>query len=177
MGPTKFTTLEVTSTSTLTGAVTATAGVTGAVTGNVTGNLTGNVTGNVTGNLTGNVTGNVTGDVVGGLKNTVVAVTADGAITVPTVNKSYFITKAGVAAMTIADPTATTHDGVRLTFISTTANAHTLSNAAGSGFFSSGGGSKDIGTFGGAIGDGIVIEAYQGKWYIVPGGSLNVTLG
>ena len=148
-GATKLTTLEVTSTSTFTGAITA----------------------------SGGVVGDVTGNVVGGAKNLVTAVTADGAISIPTVNRSYFITKAGVAAMTIADPTATTHDGVRLTFIATTAHAHTLSNAAGSGFFSSGGATKDVATFGGAIGDGIVIEAYQGKWYIVPGGSLNATLG
>lgn len=105
------------------------------------------------------------------------AVSADGAISVPAYNMTYFITKAGVAAMTIVDPTATTHDGVTLTFVATTANAHTLSNAAGSGFFSSGGGTKDVATFGGAIGDGITIIAYQGKWYIDPRGVTNVTLG
>jgi hypothetical protein len=129
----------------------------------------------VTGILT--ATGGVVGNLTGGVKETVAAVTADGAIAVPTASKSFFITKAGIAAMTLVDPTATTHDGVRLTFISTTANAHTLDNSAGSGFFSSGGAGKDVATFGGAIGDGIIIEAYQGKWYIVPGGSLNITLG
>lgn len=105
----------------------------------------------------------------------ILAVSANGAISVPDHNKTYFITKAGVAAMTLVDPTATTHDGVTLTFIATTANAHTLDNSAGSGFFSSGGASKDIGTFGGAIGDYIRVVAYQGKWYLA--GSLNVTLG
>lgn len=104
------------------------------------------------------------------------AVTADGAITIPAYNKTHFITKAGVAAMTIADPTATTHDGVTLTFVATTANAHTLDNSAGSGFFSSGGAGKDVATFGGAIGDGITIIAYQGKWYVDPRGVTNVTL-
>ena len=108
------------------------------------GSLTGNVTGNLTGNVTGNVTGNLTGNVVGGMQPPVTAVTADGAIAVPAVSRTYFVTKAGVAAMTIVDPTATTHDGISLTFISTTAQAHTLSNAAGSGFFSSGGASKDV---------------------------------
>ena len=107
----------------------------------------------------------------------IVAITADGAVTIPAYNVHYFFTKAGVAAMTIADPTATTHDGVTLTFIATTANANTLSNAAGSGFFSSGGGTKDIATWGGAIGDGFTIIAYQGKWYIDPRGVTNVTLG
>ncbi len=107
----------------------------------------------------------------------VAAVTADGAITLGTVCQTYFVTKAGVAAMTIVDPTATTHDGLELTFIAATANAHTLSNAAGSGFFDAGGASKDVATFGGAIGDGLTIVAYAGKWYIKPGNVKNITLG
>ena len=41
-------------------------------------------------------------------KETVAAVTGDGAITIPSGHKSFFITKAGVAAMTLANPTATT---------------------------------------------------------------------
>lgn len=110
-------------------------------------------------------------------KTPVVAVTANGAISIPTYNTHYMITKAGVAAMTIADPTATTHDGLTLTFVATTANAHTLDNSAGSGFFSSGGATKDVATFGGAIGDGLTIIAYQGKWYIDPRGVTNITLG
>lgn len=100
-------------------------------------------------------------------------VTADGAISVPTANTTYYITKAGVAAMTIVDPTATTHDGLTLTFVATTANAHTLSNAAGSGF-NDGGAASDIGTYGGAKGDNIIITAYQGKWYVKS--KVNVTL-
>jgi hypothetical protein len=111
----------------------------------------------------------------GGVKNAVGAVTADGAITIPSGTKFFFMTKAGVAAMTLADPTATTHDGIVLHFIAATANAHTLDNSAGSGFFSSGGSSKDVATFGGAIGDRISVVAYQGKWYILD--SLNITLG
>jgi len=116
----------------------------------------------------------VTATLIGGVQETVVAVTADGAIAVPAGSRTYFITKAGVAAMTLVDPTATTHDGIRLTFIATTAHAHTLSNAAGSGF-NGGGAAKDVGTFGGAIGDGITIVAYQGKWWLE--NSINVTLG
>lgn len=105
------------------------------------------------------------------------AVTADGAIALPKGNTTYFCTKAGVAAMTIVDPTATVHDGLQLTFIATAAQANTLDNSAGSGFFDAGGASKDVATFGGAIGDGIQIIAYQGKWYILPGGTKNITLG
>lgn len=117
------------------------------------------------------VTGTITGDVVGGIQEPVVAVTADGAIAVPSVNTQYFITKAGVAAMTLVAPTATTHDGITLTFIATTANAHTL-DLATAGIND---GSADIGTFGGAKGDGVKIVAYQGQWYEVPGNNTNVT--
>jgi hypothetical protein len=105
--------------------------------------------------------------------NKIAAVTANGAISIPTANTTYLITKAGVAAMTIADPTATTHDGLELTFIATTANAHSLDNSAGSGF-NAAGASADIGTFGGAKGDNIAIVAYQGKWYVKT--KTNVTL-
>lgn len=137
--------------------------------------VAGTFSGAITG-TTGTFSGAVTAAGVTAVEP-VSAVTADGAITITVQSKTYMITKAGVAAMTIVDPTATTHDGVRLVFISTTANAHTLSNAAGSGFFSSGGASKDVATFGGAIGDGLAIIAYQGKWYIDPRGVTNITLG
>jgi len=97
---------------------------------------------------------------------------ASGAVSVK--SGTLYVTKAGVAALTIADPTATTDDGKTLTVISTTAQAHTLDNSAGSGF-NAGGAGSDIGTFGGAAGDNIVITAYQGKWYVVS--KVNVTLG
>lgn len=119
--------------------------------------------------VTGNIT--ATGTILG--LRPIVNVSADGAITIPSGDTAYYITKAGVAAMTIANPTATTHDGLKLEFISTTANAHTLSNAAGAGF-NGGGAASDIGTYGGAKGDNIVIEAYQGVWYVVS--KVNVTL-
>ncbi len=120
--------------------------------------------------------GDIDAGIVSG-RTPVVTVSADGAISIPSGNTHYFITKAEAAAMTIADPTATTHDGLTLTFVATTAAAHTLSNAAGSGFFSTGGSGKDVATLGGAIGDGLSIIAYQGKWYIDPRGSTNATLG
>lgn len=99
------------------------------------------------------------------------AASASGAVTLK--SGIVYVTKAGVAALTIADPTATTDDGKVLTVISTTANAHTLSNAAGSGF-NGGGAGSDVGTFGGAKGDGITLTAYQGVWYVVS--KTNVTL-
>jgi hypothetical protein len=103
---------------------------------------------------------------------TATAMANNGAVAFGAYSKTVFVTKAGVCAMTLADPTVTTHDGARLTFVSTTAQAHTLSNAAGSGF-NAGGGGSDIGTFGGAIGDGCIVEAYQGKWYVL--NAINVT--
>lgn len=97
---------------------------------------------------------------------------ADGAITQK--SGTVFVTKASAAALTLADPTATTDDNKTLTVISTTAAAHTLSNAAGSGF-NAGGAATDVGTFGGAKGDNIQLTAYQGVWYVR--GKTNVTLG
>jgi len=108
-----------------------------------------------------------------GNPDAIVAVTADGAIAVPQVNTTYFVTKSGAAAMTLVDPTADTHDGVRLTFIATLAQADTLDNSAGSGFSGVGAGA-DIGTFGGAIADYISIIAYQGIWWELE--NHNVTL-
>ncbi len=104
----------------------------------------------------------------------VLAATADGAISIVAYSQTIYITKAGVCALTLANPTATTHDGARLTIVATTANAHTVSNAAGAGF-NGGGAGADIATFGGAIGDSMIVEAYQGKWYVL--NLLNVTLG
>lgn len=98
------------------------------------------------------------------LKVGVGAALVDGAIT----QKSglLVVTKATAAALTIADPVATADDGKTLIIVSATAAAHTVSNAAGSGF-NGGGAASDIGTFAAAIGNGITVVAYQGKWYVV----------
>lgn len=107
----------------------------------------------------------------------VVVQSADGAVTPRAYNQIVMITKGTACAITLADPTTTTHDGASIVFVATTAAAHTVSNAAGSGFFSTGGSTKDVATFGGAIGDGFAVIAYGGKWYIDPRGVTNVTLG
>lgn len=100
------------------------------------------------------------------------AASGDGAIS----QKSglVYITKGSAAALTLADPTATTDDGKTLTVISATAFAHTVDNSAGSGF-NDGGAGADVGTFGGAIGDNIVLSSYQGKWLVIS--KTNVVLG
>jgi hypothetical protein len=98
---------------------------------------------------------------------------ANGAISIPDRgSKTVFVTKAGVCAMTLTAPTATTHDGVRITFVSTTAQAHTLTVATAG--MNDLGASGDVGTFGGAKGDGLTLVAYQGDWFIT--GNINVTL-
>lgn len=111
------------------------------------------------------------GDLTGAVQHTVEAGAASGAVAVA--SKDVFITAAGAAALTLADPTATTHDGIRIRFVATTAQAHTLDNSAGSGF-NGGGAGSDVGTFGGAVGDRIEVVAYQGVWYVTD--NLNVTL-
>jgi hypothetical protein len=88
---------------------------------------------------------------------------ADGAIQIRP--GTVFITKGSAAALTIANPTSGVHDGMRITIVSTTAFAHTVSNAAGAGF-NGGGAASDVGTFAAAAGNGMTLEAYQGKWYV-----------
>lgn len=73
-------------------------------------------------------------------------------------------TKAGVLAVTLVAPTVTTHDGVILRFIATTANANTITTSAAA--FN---GNKNIATMGGAIGDQCAFIAYQGVWYQLTG--------
>lgn len=97
---------------------------------------------------------------------------ANGAITIPDRgSKTIFITKGTAAALTLAAP-STAQNGVTLTFVSTTAAAHTLT--ATTIGFNAGDTSSDVGTFGGAIGDGIVCVAYGGEWYVL--NNINVTL-
>lgn len=98
---------------------------------------------------------------------------ANGAVTIPARGrKIVFITKGTAAALTLAAPTATTHDGVEIVFVSTTAAAHTVT--ATTIGFNAGDAASDVGTFGGAIGDGLSVVAYQGEWYVT--NNVNVTL-
>lgn len=94
---------------------------------------------------------------------------ADGAITLK--NGVVFITKAGVAALTLADPTDVTDDGKVLNFISKTANAHTVTIAGG---LNGAGSGADVGTFGAAVGNRFSVIAHGGKWHSF-GVAVNVT--
>lgn len=100
---------------------------------------------------------------------------ADGAVTQR--SGTVFITKGTAAALTIANPVsghpdAGGDDGKRLTLISTTAAAHTLTRSTTG--FNDGGSGSDVATFGAAIGNAITIIAYGGKWYVEA--TRNVTL-
>lgn len=111
------------------------------------------------------------GDVVG----PVATIGANGAVT----QKSgvLIVTKSGVCAMTIGNPVsgaaeAGGDDGKVLTIISATASAHTLTYSTTG--FNAGGAGADVGTFGGAKGDGLTLVAYGGVWYVAT--KTNVTL-
>lgn len=100
-----------------------------------------------------------------GVRTVPTAIAVDGAITIRP--GTVYATKAGVLAMTLATPTVGTHDGIRIKVIATTANANTITCAAGKL------GGSAVATFGGAVNDFVEVEAYQGIWY--PAGEKNIT--
>lgn len=79
----------------------------------------------------------------------------DGAITIP--GGYVILDKAGAIAATLADPTV---DGLEITVISATAQAHTLDLVSGVD-----GGAADVGTYGGAIADRVTLFSYDGSWW------------
>jgi hypothetical protein len=72
-----------------------------------------------------------------------------------------FITKAGVAAMTLAAPTAGVDDNKVLTIVSTTANAHTVTTPANKI-----NGNKLTITFGAVAGNQVELLAFNGTWFV-----------
>lgn len=105
----------------------------------------------------------------GGYRSTIAAKSGDGAIA--SAPGTIVITKGTpLGSSTLATPTVTDHDGYVITITSSTAQAHIVSCASGK----IAGGSITTATFGGAIGDGITLVAYQGVWY--PISNINVTL-
>lgn len=92
---------------------------------------------------------------------------ADGAITL-LAGGIVEVTKSGVCAMTLALPAG---DGYLLFISSKTANAHTLTIAGGLHGL---GDSENVGTFGGAPDDGIVLASINGYWVQVA--NVNVTV-
>jgi len=84
------------------------------------------------------------------------------------------ITKSGVAALTLAVPTAGLpsaggNDGQVLSLVDTTGNAHTITTPS-NGL----NGNKHIATFGGTVGQFVELYAYNAVWYVMA--SSGVTL-
>jgi len=94
-------------------------------------------------------------------------VSADGAITLA--NGIVFITKVGVAVITLDTPPA--GEICELTIVSETASAHTITHTLG---FGGGTTTRDVATFGGAISDGMVIVGRNGVWFV--SSTRNVTI-
>ena len=97
-----------------------------------------------------------------------VAIAASGAVS-PSSAQTYVITKAGVAALTLAAPVAGKisaggNDGVSITIISTTANAHTIT---ATGIMNNGSTSVNVATFAAYPGASIDLVAYNAQWYVI----------
>jgi len=103
----------------------------------------------------------------------VVTYGAAGAITVPPTKQNQVVELiTGTAgAMTLATPTSA-QEGIELLILAKDAQAYTVTNATTG--FNGGGGSTDVGTFGGAIGDGMHIKAINKVWVVIS--KTNVTL-
>jgi hypothetical protein len=101
---------------------------------------------------------------------TIVTASVDGALAIPTQDTLVLVQKAGVCAMTLANPT-TAQDGLQVTILSATANAHTVTYTAG---FYGDTTSSDVATFAAKVGASFTIKAQGGKWGIVS--LANVTL-
>lgn len=91
-----------------------------------------------------------------------VPLAVSGAIDPHTSNR-YVITKVGVAALTLAAPTANADDGMLIEITSSTANAHTVT---ATGLFADGAGHVNLATFAAQIGATLLLMAYQGRWYV-----------
>lgn len=92
-------------------------------------------------------------------QNVYETVTADGAITVaPGI---HYLSKAGVLAATLGDPTSATPEGSTITIISLSAYAHTVTHTAG---FTGGTTASDVATFTNAVGNQMTVMNVGGVW-------------
>lgn len=101
---------------------------------------------------------------------TIVTASVDGALSIPSQNTLVLVQKAGVCAMTLAAPSLAM-DGLLVTILSATANAHTVTYTAG---FYGDTTSSDVATFAAKVGASMTIQAQGGKWGVVS--LANVTL-
>lgn len=100
----------------------------------------------------------------------VVSYDATGAIAIPVVDTLILLTKAGVAAMTLAAPALDQTNTV--TVVAASAQAHTITYTAG---FYGDTTSSDVATFTAKVGSSITFRAQQGVWG--PIALTNVALG
>lgn len=103
----------------------------------------------------------------GGLQVVAQPIAASGAIN-PRLPGFFVITKAGIAAMTLAAPTAGTDDGLEIEVSSNTAFAHSFTSA-GNLLLSTTGVNSSI-TMPAFAGATVYFTAYQGKWIVATGG-------
>jgi hypothetical protein len=87
----------------------------------------------------------------------------DGALNVTT--GLVVLTKGTAGAYTLAAPVVGVDDGKVVTIISGSAAAHVVTQTSPG--FNGGGGASDVATFGGAVGDGLVLVAYGGRWLVL----------
>lgn len=99
------------------------------------------------------------------------AISASGAVA-PRVAANYVITKAGVAALTLAAPTSGTDDGLQIVITSGTAFAHTLT---ATGLLNTGSASVNVATFAAFAGAGLTLVAYAGKWNVLSSTGITFT--
>ena len=99
----------------------------------------------------------------------VTAASADGAITIQ--SGTVVITKGTACALTLGTPT-TAQNGTVIRIISATAAAHTVT--ATTIGFNAADAAGDVGTFGAAIGNNLIVVAYGGEWLVL--GNTGVTL-
>src|SRR6266699_3841577 len=102
----------------------------------------------------------------GGVQVVPQPITASGEIN-PCLPGFYVITKASVAAMTLAAPTATTDDGLEIEVSSTTAFAHSFTATGLLLTASAAVNSITMPAFAGAT---VYFTSYQGKWVVATGG-------
>lgn len=110
--------------------------------------------------VTGTLTGDSAGTHVGGQQDAVTVITGDGAITIAP--GTVALTKGSAAAITLAAPTAGTHDGIIIRIYSETAFQHVITGSVDG--FNAKGSSGTI-TLGGAKGDSVTLIARNGHWW------------
>lgn len=89
-------------------------------------------------------------------------ISSSGALN-PGLQQDYVITKAGVAALTLAAPVAGQDDGVEIYLYSNTAFSHTLT---ATGLLQTGSNAVNVATFNPFAGASLGLQAYNGKFMV-----------